>query len=90
MLRFGEKPGSVTIPDKGRLAFRDGATVEAWVFLEEPVGEKPFGLAEKAGKEWDRATFGLSLCKGNRLTLNYVGLESERPDYTQEEGVHTC
>ena len=88
VLRFGEKPGSVTIPDKGRLAFRDGATVEAWVFLEEPVGEKPFGLAEKAGKEWDRATFGLSLCKGNRLTLNYVGLESERPDYTQEEGIH--
>lgn len=87
-LRFGEKPGSVTIEDKGRLGFSDGVTVEAWVFLEEPVGEKPFGLAEKAGKGMESASFGISLCKGNRLTLDYVGLKGEMPDYTPEEGVH--
>ena len=88
VLRFGEKPGSVTVPDKGRFSFGDGVTIEAWVYLEEPIGEKPIGLAEKNGKEWDVSTFGLSLCQGNRLTLNYVGLVSERPDYTEEEGTH--
>ncbi len=88
VIRFGEEPGSITIPDKGRFAFRDGVTVEAWVYLEEPIGEEPTSLATKAGKDWDRSTFGLSLCKGNRLTLNYVGLVGETPDYTQEEGIH--
>ena len=88
VLRFGGNPGSVTISDKGRLAFLDGATVEAWVFLEEDVGDKPFGLAEKAAPKGDRATFGLSLHKGNRLTLDYVCLNGEVADYTDEEGVH--
>ena len=87
-LRFGEQPGLVTIPDNGRLSFRDGMTAEAWVFLEKPVGDKPICLAEKAGADRERTTFRLSLNKGNFFTLNYVAFESERINYTEEEGVH--
>ena len=73
VLRFGEKPGSITVQDSGKLSFADGLTIEAWVFLEAPMQEKQkFGFAEKAHKKWDKRAFSLTLDPGHVLTLGHL------------------
>ena len=79
VLRFGEKPGEITIPDGKRISFKKGMTIEAWVYLEQPMEKKDrYGFAEKPGKEWDRHGFSLSIVPGHFLTLGFLGFAQER------------
>ena len=79
VLRFGEKPGSITVPDGGKLDFADGLTIEAWVFLEESMLVKQtFGFAVKAHRQWDKSAFGLSIVAGHFLTLGHIGFVGEQ------------
>ena len=78
VLRFGDKPGKVTIPDGGRITYEKGLTIEAWVYLEQEMTEKDrYGFAEKPGKKWDCSAFGLSLVPGHGLTLDHLGFPAE-------------
>ncbi len=78
VLRFGEKPGSITVQDGGKLSFADGLTIEAWIFLEAPLQEKQkLGFAEKAHKKWDKHAFSLTLESGHVLTLGHLGFVGE-------------
>lgn len=81
VLRFGEKPGSITVKDDGRIDFAEGLTIEAWVFLEAPMLEKQtFGFAEKPHRQWDRHAFALTLVPGHFLTLGHLGFVGEKID----------
>lgn len=86
VLRFGEQPGSVTVQDKGRISFKDGMTVEAWIYLEADIPAKEsYGIASKTGKDWWRRSFDMSVKMSGEPTatfsLGYLGFEGEKLDF---------
>ena len=81
VIRFGDTPGCITIPDNGTISFKDGLTVEAWVYLEEDIPDNEnVVVAEKANKDWYQRSFLMTLCKGNVFTLNYLSYYCEHYD----------
>ena len=81
VIRFGETAGCITVPDNGKISFKDGLTVEAWIYLEEDVPDNEYYIvAEKANKAWNQRSFLMTLCKGNVFTLNYLSYYCEHYD----------
>lgn len=88
VLRFtGVKYGGITVPDGGRISFRDGVTVEALVYLEQDVAKGGFSFAGKSmrGQNWDDSSFGLVFEEGNVFTINHLANGNEDIDFTEDE-----
>ena len=86
VLRFSGAKNGVVIPDGGKIGFAKGATVEAWIWLDQ-VPEKNFSFAYKL-KQWDTDTFELNLEKGGRFSIAALSLGGEAVDFTEEELPH--
>lgn len=86
VLRFSGGNG-ITVPDEGKIDFKDGITLEAWVYFEKALGNS-VGFAHKYGKDWQRRSFETSLVKDNKFSIWLLGLEPEKIDFTQDELKH--
>lgn len=88
ILRFGDRPGSVSVPDGGRISLRDGFSAEAWVRFNEPVKDKGFGFAAKPHAAWDKVPFELVFTGGNKLKLGHLCFNGEPIEWAEYEGMH--
>lgn len=85
VMRIGSKGfACVTIADEGKISMKEGLTVDAWVYLEEPV-TNTMTFAMKNAKDWVLSTFQLELASGNYFTLSHINTGSEKIDFTRDE-----
>jgi len=66
----GEKTG-ILIPDDGSISFKDGLSIEAYVYLEKPLSNKS-GFMLKIG------TGSFSFTKGQQLTVDWFSFAGEK------------
>ncbi len=78
---------AVIVPDLGKISFKGGATIEAWVMLL-PGRTKNVQLANKDGKTWQQRTFELHFTKSNRLSVDHYATKDEPIDFTEDELKH--
>ncbi len=70
-VKFGDTDkNGITVKDDGKLAFAGGLTLDAWIYLEEPLPAKGASLALKVGSfSWDLA--------GGKLNTAWLVFPSE-------------
>ncbi len=79
---------SVVVPDLGKISFKGGATLEAWVMLLPGRTQKAQLANKDRSCDWQKRAFEVHLSKGNRLSSSHYCTNPETIDFTEDEKKH--